>query len=276
MRLDNPNTYFVFYEQFLRAVTGDQEYKFRSGQKQLTAQCSMTVRPESRMVTPLDESFALVVLKNNYFAWLLQAMKEFPNLLTDYEEDKIHDDSVTMAEYILGDYLLDLENGEEEKGFAWNCNIDKEKYDDTKDTYNVMVGNLRMKIRTSEEYKQLLELLAEINAEESYTRDEKSLKQKKRKLIKELKHYTGARKKREKAYRGWSERVFTDMLQLKTDVEEDRQRYKRFNTAFRCVLKRINSNKEEEEQSEEHGNVSRSGGALNGLFDFRSVDCLSE
>jgi hypothetical protein len=25
-RLDNPNTYYVFYEQFLRAVTGDEEY----------------------------------------------------------------------------------------------------------------------------------------------------------------------------------------------------------------------------------------------------------
>jgi hypothetical protein len=66
------------------------------------------------------------------------------------------------------------------------------------------------------------------------------------------------------------------MLQLKTDVEEDRQRYKRFNTAFRCVLKRINSNKEDEEQSIEQGDVSPAGGALNGLFDFRSVDCLSE
>jgi hypothetical protein len=43
------------------------------------------------MVTPLDEAFALVVLKNNYFAWLLQAMREFPNLMTDYD-DKNHNE----------------------------------------------------------------------------------------------------------------------------------------------------------------------------------------
>jgi hypothetical protein len=156
MRLDNPNSYFMFYKHFLRAVTGgDEEYKFRSGQKQVPAQSS-TVKPDSRMmVTPLDEAFALVVLKNNYFAWLLQAMKEFPHLLTDYDGDKLDEESVTMAEYISGGYLLDLEKGEEGKGFAWNCNMDseKDKYDKTKKTYDGMVRNLRTEVKTSEEYK---------------------------------------------------------------------------------------------------------------------------
>jgi hypothetical protein len=95
----------VFYEHFLRAVTGDEEYKFRSGQKAVPTNSS-TVKLDSRMVTPLDEAFALVVLKNNYFAWLLQAMREFPNLMTDYDDKNHNEGSVTMAEYILGDYLL--------------------------------------------------------------------------------------------------------------------------------------------------------------------------
>jgi hypothetical protein len=159
-RLDNPNTYFMIYKPFLR--TGDKEYKFCSGQKTVSAQCS-TVKIDSRMVTPLDEAFALAVLKNNYFAWLLQAMKEFPNLLTDYNDDKLNEQSVTMAEYILGDYLLDLEKGEEGRGFAWNGNMDSErdKYDNTKETYNVVVGNLRNEVKeASEEYQQILHSIA--------------------------------------------------------------------------------------------------------------------
>jgi hypothetical protein len=110
-RLDNPNTYYVFYKQFLRAVTGDEEYKFRSGQQKAVPANSSTVNLDSRMVTPLDEAFALVVLKNIFFAWLLQAMREFPNLMTDYDDKNHNEGSVTMAEYILGDYLLDLERG---------------------------------------------------------------------------------------------------------------------------------------------------------------------
>jgi hypothetical protein len=83
--------------------------------------------------------------------------------------------------------------------------------------------------------------------------------------------------KREKAYRGWSERVYTDMLQLKTEVEKESQGYKRFNTAFRCVLKKIHSKKEVETDDEtESGGSLTTGNApdLYGLFDFRSIDCL--
>jgi hypothetical protein len=57
--------------------------------------------------------------------------------------------------------------------------------------------------------------------------------------------------------------VFTDMLKLKMEVEEDRLRYKQFNTAFRCVIKRINTKKEELEEEESDGElavVSRAGG----------------
>jgi hypothetical protein len=114
-----------------------------------------------------------------------------------------------LAEYILGDYLLDLERGEEDKGFAWNSTINSErdKNKETRNAYDIMVGDLRSKVRTSEEYIQIVQLIDQltVSAEEACTRDERLLKQKKRKLIRDLKYYTGARKKREKAYRGWSE-----------------------------------------------------------------------
>jgi hypothetical protein len=58
-----------------------------------------------------------------------------------------------------------------------------------------MVGDLRSKVRTSEEYIQIVQLIDEFSAEEACTRDERLLKQTKRKLIRDLKYYTGARKK---------------------------------------------------------------------------------
>jgi hypothetical protein len=84
-----------------------------------------------------------------------------------------------------------------------------------------------------------------------------------KKTDKGVKTLYGSSQKREKAYRGWSERVFTDMLKLKTEVEEDCLRYKQFSTAFQCVIKRINTKKEELEEEESDGElavVSRAGG----------------
>jgi hypothetical protein len=42
-----------------------------------------------------------------------------------------------------------------------------------------MVGDLRSKVRTLEEYNQIVQLIDQLSAEEACTRDERLLKQKK-------------------------------------------------------------------------------------------------
>jgi hypothetical protein len=72
------------------------------------------------------------------------------------------------------------------------------------------------------------------------------------------------------------------MLQFKKEVEADCARYKKFNRAFRTVLKEINSRKngageeENNDGSEADGNGNGASTMLNELFDFRSIDCLPE
>jgi hypothetical protein len=80
-RLENPTLYFVFYDYFLKSPIGDDEWKQRTGMHPVVQQrkrkrtsiegaaASTPIRRDKRMATPLDEAFALVMLKNNYFAW---------------------------------------------------------------------------------------------------------------------------------------------------------------------------------------------------------------
>ena len=70
-RLDNPNTYFIFYEYFLRATVGEATWKRNDGmmnRKNPLSGASDVTRSSKRMASSIDEAFALILLKNNYHA----------------------------------------------------------------------------------------------------------------------------------------------------------------------------------------------------------------
>jgi hypothetical protein len=78
-RLEIPGIYFVFYDYFYKASAGDARWK---------EGCLEANTEIDRLGSRVGEAFAMLVLKNNYFAWLLEAKEKLGvKLVTDYDSD---------------------------------------------------------------------------------------------------------------------------------------------------------------------------------------------
>jgi hypothetical protein len=78
-RLEIPGIYFVFYDYFYKASAGDARWK---------EGCLEANSEFDRLGSRVGEAFAMLVLKNNYFAWLLEAKEKLGvKLVTDYDSD---------------------------------------------------------------------------------------------------------------------------------------------------------------------------------------------
>jgi hypothetical protein len=76
MRVEIPVVYILFYDYFLKPSVGDARWKKR---------CLDSKTNELASVQ--SESFALILLRNNYFAWLLEAKKALPTLVQSKERE---------------------------------------------------------------------------------------------------------------------------------------------------------------------------------------------
>ena len=75
-RLDHPETYWLFCNNFVKAAVGDEAWRTSLSKND----------PNQRMASVQNEAFAMVMLKNNYYAWLLQAKIKHPTLITEYDQ----------------------------------------------------------------------------------------------------------------------------------------------------------------------------------------------
>jgi hypothetical protein len=124
-RLENPTLYYVFYEYFLKSAIGDDEWKQRTGMHPVVQQrkrkrtsikgaaASTPIQRDKKMATPLDKAFALVMLKNNYFAWLWKAKEGMHStMLTDYDSQLLqtprHKGALSLGEHKLMGSLICL------------------------------------------------------------------------------------------------------------------------------------------------------------------------
>ena len=72
-----PSVYVIFYDYFVKSSVGDSAWK---------EACLEAVDPTEPIAVPQGESFALLLLKNNYFAWLWEAKTSLGDrLITDYD-----------------------------------------------------------------------------------------------------------------------------------------------------------------------------------------------
>jgi hypothetical protein len=125
-RLKNPTLYYVFYEYFLKSAIGDDEWKQRTGMHPVVQQrkrkrtsiegpaASTPIQRDKRMATPLDKAFALVMLNNNYFAWLWKAKEGMHStMLTDYDSQLLrtarHKGALTLGKHKLMGSLICLQ-----------------------------------------------------------------------------------------------------------------------------------------------------------------------
>lgn len=273
-RLSNPTTYYLFYEYFLRAAVGEEVWKENTGHHTNTKKARLSSSSHSttsssststmatgatpsttkRMATSLDEAFALIVFKNNYFAWLLAAKQLCLGLLTDYDIDvSVHTSSITLVEQLLKGSVVNLQWDEDESDseeattsyVLWKPQGSADtmvqqndrlttKYVEAFNNYKLMVNNVRYKVQNSEDYRRLNDAITELStATGDITTSEISRKKKKRRLLRDLKSFTGGRQGDEKAFRGWSGRAFIDLVDLKKAIVAQKDLYKRFGKAYR-------------------------------------------
>ena len=98
---------------------------------------------------------------------------------------------------------------------------------------------------------------------------EEEWKQKKqRKVVKELKVYTGIRVGGEKAYKGWSARAFVELLEVKTAILADKVRYKRFEKAYKRLysLQRVDDIAQAQDGDTNSGVMTINNDQYNQLF----------
>lgn len=248
-RLANPTLYYLFYEYFLRAAVGEEKWKLSTGHHTTKRMRKGPIRisptttdPDKRMASSLDEAFALLVFKNNYFAWLMEAKQNHDGLVTDYDSGRsLTLSSPTLVQYLLNGSVLDLQWEEEEFYVLWKP-VSGGGRDDPEPNFNseyaaafskfkLAVQRIREKVKNSPDYQHLTDAMKELR--ETNDVDGRSRKKKKRKLLRDLKPYTGIRIGDEKAFRGWSKRAFVDLVDLKNAIRKEKDTYKRFGKAYR-------------------------------------------
>ena len=79
MGLEIPTIYFMFYEYFYKSSVGDSRWRRACEEEKVLS---------SPLGSIQSEAFAMLQLKNNYFAWLLEAKERMQeHLITDYDPD---------------------------------------------------------------------------------------------------------------------------------------------------------------------------------------------
>jgi hypothetical protein len=239
-RLELPMGYYVFYHYFLKAAVGEEEWK------QL-ARDFTTDDGSTKMSSELNEGFALVLLKNNYFAWLMEAKQLEKGLMTDYDGEEVVCGKTSLVEHVTAGVFIDLEADRVEDDYlvlpvkrdsgsedeCLETVLKRATHAKAKKIYDQQLDSLRESVRMSPEYKSVLTSLDKIKDDECDL-DEKGRKQKKRRIMKDLKVYT-ARLGGEKAFRGWSVRAYTEMAKQRGAIAKEHDKYRMFDRAYRHV-----------------------------------------
>jgi hypothetical protein len=247
----------VFYEYFLQSSVGESRWKVA---------CLNANEKGSPLSVIQAEAFAMIVLKNNYFAWLWDAKTDDclkNKLFTDYDSEKELEGKLHVGKGILGAEL----NLKKEEGNQDDANEQEEDLND--DTYlNVLVyegdplyrglekktdsamKKVRRAARNTEKYKEFQKLLHEEREEEERQqlaeespgangdgeKSEEEKRIKKRKVLKAFREYTNPQGD-EGRFKGWSHRATNDMAVLLESIEgeSDGRAAKRFRAAYRVT-----------------------------------------
>jgi hypothetical protein len=238
-RLELPGTYFFFYHYFYKATLGDVRWK-----KEVLSDLPVT----ERIGTAQEEAFALVQLKNNYYAWLHNAKKQFcPDVATALDEDEVR--GLTRADSMEGMFknqIIDLDD-ESLEGSGYIRSVkpgDGNEEDDDgvqrlDRRYTAILGaSVPETSQSFTAYKEALKqdhTLSSVGVEEM-TVDEAKRARKRRRVsaAKGLREYT-ERQGSEGKFKGWSPRAHSYMNNLVKSMVKDSEadKYKRFHLVYR-------------------------------------------
>ena len=103
-RLDNPKAYYVFYEFFYKAAIGELCWK----------ECMDS--DDGRIGNNTTEVFALLLVSNNYKAWMYEEKMSHGNELLTEQETLSSVAAVSIVDKLLVNQEIVLETGAEKMG----------------------------------------------------------------------------------------------------------------------------------------------------------------
>jgi hypothetical protein len=231
MGIEMPSVYFLFYEYIFKASVGDIRWK-RS--------CAEKNDKSALLGSTLAEAFAMIQLKNNYFAWLLEAKEGLDNLVTDYDPPAKRSGMKTAQDLFLKKVHLNIKGGDDEDLLVAEGTI---KFDELKKRDDEMVKLNRRNAAGNETYKDLRKALAEMQGGDDGDQDDgddyiyqegkkRENQRKRRKILKPFREYT-VQQGSEGKFKGWSMRAASDLATMSKKLKEDNEALPRFRAAYR-------------------------------------------
>lgn len=216
----------VFYEYFLKSCVGDADWK---------ACCTKPNALSAQMSNHQTEAFALLVLRNNYFAWLLEVKKSARDTIkTDYDPPEKIQECNEIGKVFLN-LEIDLTMGQEhdedsddDEDLAASEEIQEDqitpemllvpvssgpKYERLNQQQQRRIDAVRVQARLNPKYKDLLDALHQydmLNAQETNIDVRRT---KKRKMLRDFRVYTSG-KDDQCRFKGWSKKAKTDLAAL--------------------------------------------------------------
>lgn len=238
MGLRLPSVYMVFHEFFFKSSMGDAQWK---------AACLEPTSPTARFAPPQGEAFAMLLLKNNYFAWLWEAKQEFKELLvTDYDSDKERSTKANIGDAFLK-FEINLDPTEEDDDLVdgdINCtNIIVQEgdplYQELHKKTEAALKKLRRTTKNSEKYNELKKRMDQSDEDERYLMNgdvdrDAEHRNKRRRVLKSFREYTNPQD-HEGRFKGWSHRAAADMVELVNKLNNDGSRERLFRMAYRMT-----------------------------------------
>jgi len=213
-----PCVYMLFHDYFLKSSVGDAAWK---------EACLDAADPTAPIAPPQAQAFAMLLLRNNYFAWLWEAKLEYrTELKTDYDMVKDRCHAVEISDGIL-QCQINL-NVDEEDEDNWSKILVKKDdnpviYNSLKKASDALIKQVRQSARNNDKYKAFRTGVEPVQLEEddnSPTENSEvpaesihAKRTKKRKVLQGFREYTNP-KDDEGKFKGWSTRAKTDMNEL--------------------------------------------------------------
>jgi hypothetical protein len=242
-RLKDPKAYFIFYMYFYTAAVGEVRWK------------EFLSKKEGRIGSNTMEAFALLVLVNNYKAWLYEEKKRNQtSLWTEYDSPPSYG-KASIVDKILDGVQFNLVMNtttpvviydKEDRTYK---KLEKERVDwleaFSKTADCIQTNDDVLKRATTDTGNRSMD--AEADEDDDLIRLKERAK-KKRKLTRELREFTGVPTQGERKHKGWSDEGMETfekyVKEIRRDVEEDK--YVAWEQAYRDVMERLGHTKRPE------------------------------
>lgn len=194
-----------------------------------------------RLAPMQGEAFAMLLLKNNYFAWLWEAKLTYRGILvTDYDSDNERKNKEDIGDAYVK-LEVNLEHNEEEGdglviGSFKNVLIHKgdPSYQELHKKTELALKKVRRIAKGNVKYKELVKQLDEELQEHGEEDHIFQHKAKRRKVLKSFREYTNPQDD-EGRFKGWSHRAAIDMKELIAKMSIDGTREKLFRAGYRLT-----------------------------------------